>query len=349
MKRKPLIIGTLLFAVMFLLSCSMTSQIVVKVQKPAAIYLPGVKKIAIADFSGPDRSGSQIATMVQSMLMSTHYFDIMERSELRRILEEQNLGLSGVVDETTAARVGKLLGVDALIFGEVTTYKVEPDERGVEKVRRKVGTGRYEWVEQKNIFTGKKKKVKKEIMKTVLVDQHYRIRRGTVAINFRVVGVETGKLLAARSDSKSYSSGKVVEGSWKTLKPKGEILADLSRALCQKFVHLIAPYYVTEKRVIEPGRGDIKVGMKYAQAGLWPEATEAWKRAVVEFPKNPAAFYDLGLSYEVQGMLDKAEKAYQSAVRLKQKKLYMEALARIRRAKREHEKLMKQLEERNIK
>jgi len=349
MKTKQLIIGALLFSAMFLFSCSMTSQIPVNVQKPAAIYLPGVKKIAIADFHGPERSGSQIATMVQSMLMSTQYFDIMERSELRRVLEEQNLGLSGVVDETTAAKVGKLLGVDALIFGEVTTYKVELDERGVEKVRRKVGTGRYEWVEQKNIFTGKKKKVKREIMKTVLVDQHYRIRRGTVAINFRVVGVETGKLLAARSDSKSYNSGKVVEGSWKTLKPEGEILADLSKYLCQKFVRLIAPYSVTEKRVIEPGKGNIKIGMKYAKAGLWPEATDAWRHAVVESPKNPAAFYDLGIAYEVQGMLDNAEKAYQSAVRLKQKKLYMEALARIRRAKREHEKLMKQLEERNVK
>ena len=182
-------------------------------------------------------------------------------------------------------------------------------------------------------------------MKTVLVDRHYKIRRGTVAINFRVVGVETGKLLAAHSDSKSYNSGKVVDGGSKTLKPEGQILGDLSKQICQSFVRLIASYYTTEKRTIEPGKDNIKVGVKYAEAGLWPEAMVAWKQAAVEMPEEPAAFYNLGLAYEVQGDLDKAEIAYQAAIELKQKKLYMEAVARIRKAKEEQNKLREQLGE----
>ena len=328
------------------LSCSVPPAVNVKVHKAAGIHLPGVKKVAIADFQGPERSGSQFATLFQQILLTTEYYEIIERDRLRSVLEEQNLGQTGVVNEETAVEIGKLLGVDALIFGEVATHDIEPDERGTEKVSTKVGTGKYEWVEEKNIFTGKTKKVKKEIMKTTLVDQHYRVRRGTVAVNFRVVGVEDGRLLAARSESQSYNSGKMIEGSKETLKPEGEILRDLSMQICEKFVRLISPYYQTEKRTIEPGKGSIGVGAKYAQAGLWPEAMEAWKKAVVELPNEPAARYNLGLGYEVQGMLDEAEHEYQIASSMKQKKLYMEALARIRAAKEEQERLRKQLEER---
>jgi hypothetical protein len=331
--------------IIFLVSCAGPSIVSVRVQKPAAIHLPGIRKIAIVDFQGQARTGSQVATLVQSDLMKTKYYDILERDKLKRILEEQSLAMSGVVDQETAVEIGKLLGVDAMIFGEVTMYQVEPDERGVEKVEKKEGTGRYKWVEKKNIF-GKKRKVKEEIMKTVLVDQHYRIRRGTVAINFRVVGVETGQLLAAHSDSRSYNSGKVVEGSRKTLKAKGQILADLSKEICSDFVHLIAPYFAHVKRTIEHGKGNIDVGVKYAESDLWNEAMGAWENAVVETPEEPAAYYNLGLAHEVLGDLDRAEALYERAMKMRQKRLYMEAMRRIRQAKKEHAELQKQLMER---
>jgi tetratricopeptide (TPR) repeat protein len=198
-------------------------------------------------------------------------------------------------------------------------------------------------VDEKNIFTGKTKKVKREIMKTILVDQHYRIRRGSVGINFRVVDVETGKLLAVHSDMKSYNSGKVVEGSYQTLKPEGEILTELSRSICRRFVQLIAPYYITEHRAIEPGKGNIQIGKKYAEAGLWPEALETWKQSIISLPQEPAAFYNLGLAYEIQGDLDQAEKYYKTAVAMKQKRLYLDAINRVRQARIENEKLKDQL------
>ncbi|HEX9935367.1 MAG TPA: DUF6340 family protein [bacterium] len=314
--------------------------------KPAAIHLSGVQKLAIADFQGVNHSGGQVAADVQAMLLETRRFDILEREKLSSVLDEQKLGMAGIVDEATARKVGQLLGVDAMIFGDVSAYRVEPDERGVEKVEKKVGTGRYEEVDEKNIFTGKTKRVKREIMKTVLVDQYYRIRRGSVSINFRVVDVETGKLLAVHSDTKSYDSGKVVDGGNETLRPEGEILTELSNAICRRFVEFIAPHVVNEARFIEPGRGSIQVGKKYAQSGLWPEALETWKQSVVEFPNDPTAFYNLGLAYEVQGDLDEAENQYKTAVSLKQKRLYLDAINRVRQARIESERLKEQLQER---
>lgn len=351
-KKRSLFVAILCIMLVFF-SCSLPSVVSVRVEKPPAIPLLGIMEIAVADFKGPERSGSQIATLTQSMLMSAQYFEIMERDQLRRVLEEQNLGMSGVVDEATAAQIGKLLGVDALIFGEVTRYRVEPDKEIVETVMQRRDTGKYEEVEEKDKKTGKVKKVKKKIYEEVPVEKRRWVRKGSVAINFRVVEVETGRLLAAHSDSRSYDSEEekrtfiqILTDSQKSLKPEGEILADLSKDICQRFSRMIAPYYVTEKRTIESGKESIKEGTKYAESGLWPEATEAWKRACVEMPQEPAAFYNLGLAYEVQGMLDDAEMAYRSAVKLKQKRLYMDAIARVRKSKEEQEELKKLLEER---
>lgn len=330
--------------VILFLFCTTQSTIWVERIKPAGIYMPGVRKIAVVDFKGPEQSGSHIASLLQSKLLETQYFEILERDRLTRILDEQKLTMTGIMNEATASKIGKLLGVDALVFGEVTLYQVEPDELGSEKVEKKEGTGKYEWVEEKNIFTGKKQKVKREIMRTVWVDQYYRIRRGTVAVNFRVVDVETGRLLVAHSDSKSYSSGKVVEGSYRELKPAGEILQSLSSQLVDKFVSMIAPHKVSERRMLESGTGKISEGKKFAQAGLWDEAIACWKKAIQTMPKVSSGYYNLGIAYEIKGDLDKAETLFKKAASLNQKKLYMEAIARVRHEKEEQVKLKEQLQ-----
>lgn len=351
MNYKKWILG-IFFLCVIIIQCAGTSQVAVKVMKPAAIDMPGVEQVAIVDFTGPENSGPQVATMLQSMLMQTQHFKIMERENLRRILEEQNLGMSGVLDEETAVEVGKVLGVDALIFGQVTTYDVPPDKKTIKKIKEKKFTGKYETVEEKG-KDGKVTTKKKKIYEDVWIDREYWIREGNVAINFRVVKVETGQLLAAHSDSKSYNSENTktfwesITDSQTKLKPAGEILNGLSKQICQKFVKMIAPYYVSEKRFIESGEGDINKGKKFAEAGLWPEAQKIWEKALQQNPHESAIFYNLGLANEMQGNLEEAESYYMGAVSIKDKKLYIDSIARIRKAKQEKEKLQKQMIDRN--
>ena len=47
-------------------------------------------------------------------------FKVIERALLEKILEEQKLGISGVIDASTAAEIGKGIGVDAVVVGSVT-------------------------------------------------------------------------------------------------------------------------------------------------------------------------------------------------------------------------------------
>lgn len=338
--------------VLLIISCTVPSVIRIKVLKPASISMPEVEDVAVVDFKGPERSGSQIATLLQSKLMESNHFSIIEREKINRVLEEQNMGMSGVMDEATAVEIGKILGVDAMIFGEVTQYEIPPDKEITKKVKKKKFTGKYRTVEKKDKKSGKTKKVKEKIYEDVWVDETHFVRQGDVAVNFRVVDVKTGKLLAAYSDSKSYNSQddkksflEIITESPDKLKPKSDILRDLSEEVCTNFAHMISPYYTYEKRYIEPGKGNIAVGKKFAEKGLWPEAKSAWEEAVRNMPQESAAYYNLGLAYEVQGDLDTAEQLYQKAVGLQQKDRYMESLARVRKNKIEREKLEEQLRE----
>jgi TolB-like protein len=47
-------------------------------------------------------------------------FKVIERAQLEKILAEQKLGLSGVLDASTAAQIGKGIGVDGVVCGSVT-------------------------------------------------------------------------------------------------------------------------------------------------------------------------------------------------------------------------------------
>lgn len=48
---------------------------------------------------------------------STNFYTIAERSLINKIIQEQRFSHSGLVDEKQAAKLGKLLGVDAIIIG----------------------------------------------------------------------------------------------------------------------------------------------------------------------------------------------------------------------------------------
>ncbi len=57
------------------------------------------------------------------LLMKPGKFSLVDRTEVDRILKEQQFGSSGVVDPGTAARLGKLMGAEAVMFINITSVK----------------------------------------------------------------------------------------------------------------------------------------------------------------------------------------------------------------------------------
>jgi len=93
---------------------------------------------------------------------------VVERSYLENIMKEQDLGASGRLDAATIKRIGKILGVDALIIGTVTKSVQDKKERF------------YLRNEQDN-------RIREEIF----------VVNAEVGINARMVDVETGEIVWA--------------------------------------------------------------------------------------------------------------------------------------------------------
>ncbi|MFH1758172.1 MAG: FG-GAP-like repeat-containing protein [Pseudomonadota bacterium] len=83
-------------------------------------------RVAVIDFEQKGEQefrGKQVGEIVAEWLITslvrTGRFDVVERAQLQKIFKEQQLGMTGVINQETAAKVGELLGVKLIITGSV--------------------------------------------------------------------------------------------------------------------------------------------------------------------------------------------------------------------------------------
>jgi TolB-like protein len=63
--------------------------------------------------------GLVVTDLIATSLVRDHRLELVERAALAKVLNEQALGQTGVIDETQAASVGKIAGARALVVGQV--------------------------------------------------------------------------------------------------------------------------------------------------------------------------------------------------------------------------------------
>jgi TolB-like protein len=63
--------------------------------------------------------GMAVVEILTKYLLQTGKFTLVERAELLRILEEQRLGLTGVIESSTAVKVGQILGSRLVVLGTI--------------------------------------------------------------------------------------------------------------------------------------------------------------------------------------------------------------------------------------
>ena len=93
------------------------------------------KRVAIFDFDyatvhssvaalfGQDVDvGKGISDLLVTDLVKDGSYSVIERKALDKILKEQNFSNSDRADPNSAAKIGKLLGVDAIIVGSITQF-----------------------------------------------------------------------------------------------------------------------------------------------------------------------------------------------------------------------------------
>lgn len=85
--------------------------------------------------------GKGIADEFVTELLNTNKFRLIEREQIDKVIKEQDFGQSGRVDAKTAAKIGKILGVDFLVMGRVTEFSLKSTEVGGLSLKKGIGLG----------------------------------------------------------------------------------------------------------------------------------------------------------------------------------------------------------------
>jgi curli biogenesis system outer membrane secretion channel CsgG len=156
------------------------------------------KRVALLDFdfgtvqhwwSGDWDIGKGVADLIVTDLVNDGTYSVIERKKLDTILQEQNFSNSDRANPASAARIGKVLGVNAIIVGSITQFGTEDKSLNVGGVVSRIGgfgAGRVGTKEGK----------------------------ASVTIDARLVDVNTGEILAVASGKgTSKRSGLLLGGA----------------------------------------------------------------------------------------------------------------------------------------
>ncbi len=118
------------------------------------------------------------------------FLKIVDRENIDRILEEQRLGLSGIVDEQTAVDVGELMGAQAVLMGTIIDYREEKgklkksDQKGFESYKVRLLNNET----NEHYYQTRYKKVN--------YYEYFQENRVYLSVSYKLVSLKTGELLA---------------------------------------------------------------------------------------------------------------------------------------------------------
>jgi curli biogenesis system outer membrane secretion channel CsgG len=144
-----------------------------------------------AIFGANNDVGKGVADLLVEKLVNGTAYSVVERKELDKIVAEQNLSNSDRTDPNTAAKVGRILGVDAIIVGSITQF-------GRDDQQTNIGGGVVGGITSKYGIGGIGKKSSK----------------AAVVLSARLVSTDTAEILAvATGKGESTRSGASLLGS----------------------------------------------------------------------------------------------------------------------------------------
>lgn len=237
----------------------------------------------------------------------TNIYEIIERTQLEKIIEEQALGQSGLMDENQVIAMGKLLNAQALVVGDVSYFHQDKDYTTTREKKK----------------DGKKIQVKVNCKK----------REVKVGVRLKVISAETGAILASTEADESTSRSQC-EDSYGSLPTVNELVDEQLKKLSEKLANYIAPEYIKQDYELEKIKNNqfkdnAEKAAKLAEDLKIDEAYVIYKTIYDQDAYNPEVMYNLGILHEVVGNFQKSKEFYTSAIELKDEGKYKDGLKRV--------------------
>ena len=204
-----------------ILATGCAQKVSIKALQPAEISRAAeTKKIAVSSFEN-DRvnlSAKIEAKIAKHRLDKKQYFTTLSRRDLNKILKEQKIQNSGLIDQDTAVEVGKLMGAQAIISGSVG--KASSSDTTFYEERTKCNKNSC-W------------KIKVSCTK----------RLSGLSAEIRMIDTKKGDIIYADTINKTSSSKHCSDDSQAL--PSSEIASQrLASIISDSFVYKLVPHYV---------------------------------------------------------------------------------------------------------
>jgi len=310
---KYLVLPALCVALFTFSGCA--TKIKVNMLQPAQYHEASLTKaVAVLPFNGP--GGREFAAEIEGVLAGVgiddkQYFTLVDRASVDKVISEMQFSQSGLVDQKTAVKLGKMIGAQGIYTGVVTRNNYNDSSYS----ERRSTCTRYEQKkdEKGNSYQG-----------ACLNWRYYNVncmkRVANFAVSPKLVDVTTGRILysrnlAAMTDSSGCEDTRPVQSEM--------VLLDKAKESVKKeFRRDVAPYYITREIKLMDSKDGItskeavdklKRGMEYADKGRMDSACELWGEARIMASNSHALLYNLGVCAESRGDLDAALPLYKQA------------------------------------
>jgi TolB-like protein len=216
----------------------------------------GVAVIPIAPKGDLEQYGDALTEKMVTQLVNLRRFKVIERAALDKVLAEQQLQISGAVDEETAVQVGRIAGADAIILASATQSgnggKVSA--RVIDTETSETIVARSEQVEGSDLEDFEKAV---EALAVMIYNELPIVEGFVVSAEGDTYYVDAGSLKGVRKGSKcvAYRDGKEIKHP-----TTGEVLGRQVTKLGELVVVQVQQK-VAQVRVVDKER-DIKVGDK---------------------------------------------------------------------------------------
>jgi len=187
MKRTIIISSIWLLSVLFGGCVATTSQSIIEETVRSIQSTGNEPPILVMDFKNVSffnspTLGYGVSSMLQTSLVQSGKYKVVDRNNLAKIVEEQSLGETGLTSDKES-KIGMLLGAEYIVCGEITEF-------GVKKTGTSYGLG----MSQNSTSVGGGASIKTS--------------KGTcrLVIDVRIISVKTGQVVKALSaDGEAYS------------------------------------------------------------------------------------------------------------------------------------------------
>jgi len=285
----------------FISGCA--QKVRIKALEPAEVDRAAkTKKIAVTGFKNDivGLSSKIESNLARHKIENRLFFTMVSRNDINKIIKEQKLQNSGLVDVSTAVTVGDLIGAEAIISGNVgraslnDTYFYERRSRCADKKCKE------------------------------LVYYNVRCKKRVVGLSadIRMVDVTRGDIIYADNISRT-STYKHCRDDSRALPSKEIAAQELADSIASTFTYKLTPHYrYFNVELLEDPDLDyddnqellLESSLEYIKQNRYDKAEKLLIRLIDSTGQQSyVAFYNLGVVKEAQGEYQKAKEYYEKA------------------------------------